>query len=119
MHLIADPAAAADAEPAAVPEPPGLRLLSVPQVDDSELVARLRHGDFSALEIMYQRYARSVFQRCWRALREREAAWDATQQTFIAFLLHLSCHGAESARDWLLDACTRIAGEIANEQRRL
>jgi hypothetical protein len=97
------------------PCPPGLRLLSVPQVDDSELVARLRQGDLSALEVIYGRYARSVFQRCWRGLREREAAWEATQQTFIAFLVHLPCLGAESAREWLLSACTRITAEITAE----
>jgi hypothetical protein len=113
VHVITDPA------PAAGPRPPGLRLVSVPQVDDDcELVARLRQGDLSALEVIYGRYARSVFQRCWRGLREREAAWEATQQTFIAFLVHLPCLGAESAREWLLCACTRITGEISAEMGR-
>jgi hypothetical protein len=114
VHLISDPAAASD------PRLPGLRPLSGAQVvDDSELVARLRQGDLSALEIMYERYARAVFQRCWRALREREAAWDATQQTFIAFLTHSPCQCVESAREWLLGACTGIAAELTDEAARL
>jgi hypothetical protein len=112
VYLIADAAHASD------PRSRELRLLSVPQMDDAELVARLRQGDLSALEVIYGRYARSVFQRCWRALREREAAWEATQQTFIAFLVHLPCLGAESAREWLLGAAPRITAGISAQMRR-
>jgi hypothetical protein len=111
VHVIADPATH--------PRPHELRLHIFPQVDDRELLARLRQGDLSALEIIYERYARSVFQRCWRVLREREAAWEATQHTFIAFLAHLPGHGAESARDRLLDAAARTIAEISGEAARL
>jgi RNA polymerase sigma-70 factor (ECF subfamily) len=97
-----------------ITEPPRLRLVSVPQVDDGTLVARLQQGDLRALEIIYERYARAVFQRCWRVLREREAAWEATQQTFLAFLTHLPCHrSGESTREWLLSACTHIIAETS------
>lgn len=107
MHVI--PGSATDQRPR------GLRLHVVPQIDDGELLARLRQGDLGALEILYARYARSVFQRCWRALRDREAAWEATQQTFLAFLAHLPCHGTESARDRLLGAAARVSAGITGE----
>jgi DNA-directed RNA polymerase specialized sigma24 family protein len=113
VHLIAVP------DHASAPRSPEPLPPSVPRVADAELVARLRNGDMSALEIIYGRYARSVFQRCWRALREREAAWEATQQTFIAFLVHLPCLGEESARDWLLRAAPRITADISAQMRRL
>jgi hypothetical protein len=112
VHLIADP------DHTSSPRSPELRLLSHSQVDDAELVARLRQGDLSALEVIYGRYARSVVQRCWRTLRERDAAWEATQQTFLAFLVHLPCLGAQSARDWLLGAAPRITAGISTQLRR-
>lgn len=102
-------------------QPSGPHLLRVAEVDDDTLVARLRQGDLRALEIMYERYARAVFQRCWRVLREREAAWDATQRTFIAFLVHLMqppCLGGQSAREWLLSAPSRIIAGTSTEAGR-
>ena len=85
------------------------RLVCVNRHDDNELVARLRAGDWSALDGLYHRYARPVFQRCWRILRERQASWEATQDTFTAFLVHLPCRCGRPARDWLFETCTRLA----------
>lgn len=86
-----------------------LRLLSTYHEDDRELMARLRAGDWNALDGLYGRYARPVFQRCWRILRERKAAWDATHETFAYFLAHLHCACGRPPREWLFDTCTRLA----------
>lgn len=84
-------------------------LLCTEQEDDRALVARLREGDWSALDTLYGRYARPVFQRCWRILRERPASWETTHDTFASFLTHLPCGCGQPAREWLLDTGTRLA----------
>lgn len=82
-----------------------LRVLRGGQDDDRVLVARLRDGDWSALDTLYGRYALPVFQRCWRVLRARRASWEATHDTFASFLVHLPC----PCREWLLATGTRLA----------
>jgi hypothetical protein len=86
-----------------------LELLQGGQEDDLTLVRRLRAGDWSALDELYSRYARQVFQRSWRILRERQAAWDTTQDTFSLFFAHLPCECGRPARDWLFDESARLA----------
>jgi hypothetical protein len=56
-----------------------LRLVCVNQEDDDELVARLRAGDWSALDGLYHRYAFPVVERCWRVLRELSNATSPRQ----------------------------------------
>jgi DNA-directed RNA polymerase specialized sigma24 family protein len=94
-----------------------LRLLVSSQEEDPALVNRLRDGDWSALDALYQRYARQVFQRAWRVLHERQAAWDATQDTFVLFVAHLSCPCGRPVREWLFDASTRLARGAKGERR--
>jgi len=84
-------------------------LLCTEQEDDRVLVARLRAGDWSALDPLYSRYARPVFQRCWRVLRERRASWETTHDTFARFLAHLPCPCGQPPREWLLNTGTRLA----------
>jgi hypothetical protein len=87
-----------------------LHLLRTAQSDDHELMARLRSGDWSALDRLYNRYARMIFQRCWRVLRERQASWEATHDTFAAFVAHLSCGCDRPPREWLMETSARLAG---------
>jgi hypothetical protein len=86
-----------------------MEIVCTEQEDDRVLVARLRGGDWNALDVLYSRYARSVFQRCWRILRERPASWETTHDTFASFVGHLPCRCACPARDWLLATGTRLA----------
>lgn len=86
-----------------------MQLLCTEQEDDRVLVARLRAGDWSALDALYGRYARPVFQRCWRVLRERQVSWEITNDTFATFLTHLPCRCRQPVREWLLDTGTRLA----------
>lgn len=95
----------------------GLRLLCTDQQDDRELVARLREGDWSALDELYDRYARAVFQRCWRILRERQASWEAIQVTFATFLAHLPCGCGQPPREWLYETCARLATQAYTSGR--
>ncbi|MFJ7219152.1 hypothetical protein [Amycolatopsis sp. NPDC098790] len=84
-------------------------VLRTEQEEDRALVARLHDGDWSALDVLYGRYARPVFQRCWRILRERTASWETTHDTFAQFVGHLPCPCGRPAREWLLETGTRLA----------
>jgi RNA polymerase sigma-70 factor, ECF subfamily len=51
---------------------------------DGELIQRVGSGDAGAFELLYRRYARSVFGLALRRLGERMRAEDAVQETFAA-----------------------------------
>ena len=51
---------------------------------DGELIQRAGAGDRSAFEVLYRRYARSVFGLALRRLGDRGRAEDAVQETFVS-----------------------------------
>lgn len=55
-----------------------------PAPTDGELLVRVGAGDAGAFEVLYRRYARSVFGLALRRLGDRMRAEDAVQDTFAA-----------------------------------
>jgi RNA polymerase sigma-70 factor, ECF subfamily len=53
-------------------------------VSDGELIQRAGHGDRAALEVLYERYARTVYGLALRRLGDRGRAEDAVQETFVS-----------------------------------
>src|SRR3712207_6715755 len=51
---------------------------------DAELLLRTAERDADAFELLYRRYARSVYGLALRRLRDRDRAEEATQETFAA-----------------------------------
>src|SRR6187397_2465221 len=51
---------------------------------DGELITRSAEGDRNAFEVLYRRYARSVFGLALRRLGDRGRAEDAVQETFAS-----------------------------------
>ena len=65
----------------------GRRFALLPSVvgeTDAHLVARVRAGDDSAFEKIYDRYARGVLAFCTHMLNSREGAEDVVQLTFVS-----------------------------------
>ena len=56
----------------------------VGQETDAQLLVRIARGDRSAFEILYHRYARTVFGLALRRLGDRDRAEEAVQETFAA-----------------------------------
>jgi RNA polymerase sigma-70 factor (ECF subfamily) len=81
---------------------------------DAELVARARE-DRAEFGLLYARYVGSIYRYCYRALGSREAAEDATSQTFTAALAALPRYREGSFRGWLF-AIARNA--VADTRRR-
>lgn len=55
----------------------------VTQVEDGDLLAQVRAGNRRAFDELMRRHEDRVFAVCLRILRNREAALDATQDTFL------------------------------------
>jgi len=55
-----------------------------PSISDGDLIRRVARRDADAFELLYKRYARSVFGLALRRLGDRMNAEDAVQETFAA-----------------------------------
>lgn len=76
-------------------------LASQETIEDAELVRRAL-DDRAALATLYQRYADSIYRYCYRQLRNREAAEDATQIVFERAMTNLArFEGRSSFRAWI------------------
>jgi RNA polymerase sigma factor (sigma-70 family) len=81
---------------------------------DDDLIARVRAGDDTAFEKIYDRYARGVLAFCVHMLKSREAAEDAVQLTFVSAYRAVQAGTNEIAlRPWLYTiARNRCLSEI-------
>ncbi len=71
--------------------------------DDGALVSRAQTGDFQAFEELVRRYRNDVFALAYHFLRNREEAWDTSQEVFIK--AHRSLRrfrGEASFKTWLM-----------------
>jgi RNA polymerase sigma-70 factor (ECF subfamily) len=77
---------------------------------DLAWLQRVAVGDERALELLYERHATALLRYAQRLLREREAAEEALQDTFVAVWQGAACFKGRSAvRTWLFGICRRQA----------
>jgi len=70
---------------------------------DAALVARARTGDYAAFEQLVGRYRNDVFALAYHFVRDREEAWDISQEVFIKAHHGLrGFRGEASFKTWLL-----------------
>lgn len=91
-----------------------------PAMDDASLIERCLAGDRGAFEELMRRHEDRVFAVCLRTLRDREAALDATQDTFITVFRKLDRFDGRSAfTTWLHRVAVNTAlDRIRHERRR-
>lgn len=71
--------------------------------DLSRLIARCQQGDFDALADLFDLYQDRLFDVAWSILRDREAAKDAVQETFLSVFQKIKGFRAEAAFEtWLI-----------------
>lgn len=91
----------------------------MPREDELRLIDAARE-DPAAFEPLYRHHAPMIYRFCHRRLGHREAAADATQQTFIKAIAALENfrpdpkHPGRTFRAWLF----RIAGNVVIDHRR-
>ncbi len=84
--------------------------------DEDEMVARAQR-DRHAFAPLYDRYADPVYRYCFRRLGTREAAADATSQTFVKALTALPRYRAGSFRAWLFTIAANVVADIHRRDR--
>lgn len=84
--------------------------------DETALVARARL-DLLAFEPLYDRYYDPVFGFCLRRLLDREAAADATSQTFALAMTRLATFRGESFPGWLFAIARNVVIDTVRRRR--
>src|SRR4051794_16698484 len=86
---------------------------------DDELVALSRTGDEQAFAELYQRYFRGLYDFSLRMVRDREAASDVVQTTFVKAWAALQApKGVDNVKAWLYAVARNLAiDEIRRRQR--
>jgi RNA polymerase sigma-70 factor (ECF subfamily) len=87
--------------------------------EQAELIARARRGDEEAWEVIVRRHSDAAWKLGWMMVREREAAEDVVQETFVRVRAKLSDYRGGSFRSWILAICRNQArDELRRRGRR-
>lgn len=86
---------------------------------DAELIQRYLAGDLGAFDALMRAHEDRVFSICLRMLRDREAALDATQDTFVTVFRKVDRFAGRSAfSTWLYRVAVNACYDHARRQRR-
>jgi RNA polymerase sigma-70 factor (ECF subfamily) len=83
---------------------------------DDALAARALHEP-EAFTLLYRAYALDVYRYCYRRLRDREAAEDATSQTFTNAYAGLRLLGRKPFRPWLFTIAHNVVTDVYRGRR--
>jgi len=83
---------------------------------DDALAARALH-DPEAFTFLYRAYAFDIYRYCYRRLRDREAAEDATSQTFMNAYAGLRLLGKKPFRPWLFRIAHNVVADVHRGRR--
>lgn len=84
---------------------------------DEELVRWAQQGQRAAFGLLYDRYAASIYGYCYRRLGEREAAQDATADTFRKALSALPSYRPAVFRAWLFAIARNVVADVLRRRR--
>lgn len=88
------------------------------EADDAALVARAQSGDDPAFEELVRRYRNDVFALSYHFLRNREEAWDISQEVFIkAYRSLRHFRGEASFKTWLLRIASNCCKDVFKKRR--
>jgi RNA polymerase sigma-70 factor (ECF subfamily) len=86
---------------------------------DAELVERYLAGDHAAFDALMRAHQERVFGVCLRMLRDREAALDAAQETFITVFRKADRFSGRSAfSTWLYRVAVNTCYDVLRKQKR-
>ncbi|MCC6943320.1 MAG: sigma-70 family RNA polymerase sigma factor [Thermomicrobiales bacterium] len=93
-----------------------LSLRAISELDDAGLLAAAKE-DRALFAHLYDRYVHQVYRYCDRRLCEREAAEDATSQTFEKAFAGLARCPEEALRAWLFTIAHNVVVDVQRKQR--
>jgi RNA polymerase sigma-70 factor (ECF subfamily) len=82
------------------------------ELDEATLIARAKL-DRAAFAPLYERYADAIFRFCYRALRDRAEAEDATSAIFQRAMTGLPGFRGETLRPWLFTIAAHVVADRA------
>lgn len=86
---------------------------------DRDLMARAADGDRAAFTELMERHEDMVFAVAMRMLRERELAYDATQETFLRLFRKADRYSGESSvSTWLYRVATNTCLDMLRKMKR-
>jgi RNA polymerase sigma-70 factor (ECF subfamily) len=86
-------------------------------IDDQTLIERCRGGDVAAFEPLVEKYRDRVWRLAFNVLRDREDAWDVTQEAFIrAWQALPSFRGQSAFYTWLFRIVVNVASDRARQR---
>src|SRR5215208_601753 len=83
---------------------------------DEDLVGWAQQGQREAFGLLYDRHFGSVYGYCYRRLGEREAAQDATADTFRKALTALPSYRPQAFRSWLFAIARHVVADAARQR---
>lgn len=97
-------------------EPQGVA--EVREASDAALVSSARTGGFDAFEELVRRYRNDVFRLCYHFTRNREEAWDLSQEAFIkAYSALARFRGEANFKTWLLRIAANQCKDFLKKRR--
>lgn len=90
-----------------------------PPTTDADLLARFRGGDSDALAAIFERYESPVFRYLLGVLKDRHAAEDVLQETFVTVLRKADEVAPETFRGWLFTVAHQQAMLLKRKTKRL
>ena len=86
-------------------------------IDDQTLIERCRTGDAAAFEPLVQKYRDRAWRLAFNVLRDREDAWDVTQEAFVrAWQALPSFRGQSAFYTWLFRIVVNVASDRARQR---
>lgn len=93
----------------------------ITDLTDSEIIARFRLAqDQAYFTILYQRYARKVFGKCYSMLMDDGLARDATQDIFIKILMNLTKFNEQSSfSTWIYSITYNFCIDLIRKKKKM
>ena len=85
--------------------------------DDNALLERCRAGDLAAFEPLVEKYRQRVWRVAFQMLRDREEAWDVSQEAFVRAYQSLGSFRGQSAfYTWLFRIVVNLATDRVRQR---
>ncbi|MGH7340320.1 MAG: RNA polymerase sigma factor [Candidatus Rokuibacteriota bacterium] len=86
-------------------------------IDDQRLIERCRNGDVAAFEPLVSKYRDRVWRLAFNVVRDREDAWDVTQEAFVrAWQALPSFRGQSAFYTWLFRIVVNVASDRVRQR---
>lgn len=85
--------------------------------DDAALIRRCQAGDLAAFEPLVEKYRQRVWRLAYQVVRDREEAWDVSQEAFIrAYQSLASFRGQSAFYTWLFRIVVNLATDRVRQR---